>query len=404
MGVNENHKKNILLFSTLQPYPFWAGSENFWFDFVSEKMVRERFRFHLRLAESPITRKKAAELAASGADTSFYKHFNVNFARRNIYRAADMIRRKPRRTLPWYDEISSRKWDLVWFNVDGLGSLTELEYATTFCRNKGIGYWIVLQHGYEDFFLTSERDIESAKRVATGAKKFIFIAHRNRVSLERAIGQTLTNAFHSVNAISPEKLDLAAAVSRDRPVRTAGKARFFNLGRFSPKDKGQYLLLEVFSDSRWRHRDWELSFIGIDGFGKEYLGKLLSYYGIEDSRIEIVPHTSDVFAEIGSRDVLLMPSLAEGTPFAMIESMACARPAVGTTIGGIPELITDSKNGWLSRTTDIMDISDAVERMWLDRHRWPEMGDAARRQIEANFNETTTHVELLELLKEDTGL
>jgi len=402
--VPKKEKKTVLLFSTLQPYPFWAGSENFWFDFVLDERVNSLFRFSLRLADSPVTRAKAETLTASGAEVSFYKHFNVNFAQRNIYRLSDRIRRTETRTLPWYDAIKSGSWDLVWFSVDGLHSLLDLEYATGICGERGIPYWLELQHGYEDFFLTTGRDIEAASSIATEARRFIFIADRNRQSLERAIGTRLGNAFSSVNALPTSKIAEAGRVSKESPPNSNGTARFFNLGRFSPKDKGQHLVLEALSDDKWKERAWELSFIGIDDFGREYLERLIGFFGIDKAKIRIVPHTSDVFAEIAQRDVLLMPSLAEGTPFAMIESMACGRPAIGTPIGGIPELIRDGETGWLARTTNVADIAEALERAWANRGKWPAMGRAARQNVEAKYNEEKSFGELLELLKSDTGL
>lgn len=397
-------RKKILLFSTLQPYPFWAGSENFWFDFVLDGRVNSLFRFHLRLADSPVTRVRAETLVAAGAEVSFYRHFNVNFAQRNIYRLSDKIKRRSARTLPWYDAIKSGHWDLVWFSVDGLHSLLDLEYATGICREAGIPYWLELQHGYEDFFLTTSRDIETALAIATEARRFIFIADRNRRSLERAIGKRLENAFSAVNALPPAKIAEAVRVSKESPPNLNGTAHFFNLGRFSPKDKGQHLLLEALSGNKWSGRAWELGFIGIDDFGREYLEQLIGFFGIERSKIKIVPYTDHVFAEIARHDVLLMPSLAEGTPFAMIESMACGRPAVGTPVGGIPELIRDGETGWLARTTDVADIAEALERAWTDRERWRSMGCAARQNVEANYNEEKSFGELLELLKSDTGL
>ena len=117
--------------------------------------------------------------------------------------------------------------------------------------------------------------------------------------------------------------------------------------------------------------------------------------------MNFIEFTQDVYAEVGKRDVLVMPSLAEGTPFAMIESMAAGRPAVGTPVGGIPELIIDGETGWLSRTADVSDIADAMERMWDDRERWTSMGAAAREYVFENNNEAKTHGVLLKALSED---
>jgi len=402
--MRPNSKPKILLFSTLNPYPFWAGSETFWYDFVKDARVNARFRFQLVLADSPVTRAKTEPLAAAGVRTDFYKHFNVDFARRNFYRLADGIRKKATRTLPWYDKIAEEKPALVWFNVAALADLRELVYATRICKREKIPYWLILQHGTDNFFLTSESEIETVGEVATGAKKFIFIARKNRYSLERAIGQKLENAFHTVNALPAEKIAEAGKIAGSSPVGTGAAARFFNIGRYSPVDKAQYLLLEALAEDVWKTRNWELTFIGIDGFGKYYLEKMLDFYGLSREKIKILAHTRDVFAEIAKQDVLLMPSLAEGTPFAMIEAMACARPALGTPIGGIPELIIDRRTGWLAGSVDVSDIAESLEQVWQDRKRWREFGENAQKHVAENYNEEISFAELADVLAADIGL
>ena len=390
------------MFSTLNPYPFWAGSENFWFDFVSDKRANENFKFHLVLADSPVTRKKAEILFPLGITTSFFKHFNVSLAARNFYRLADKLGKRKFRSLPWYNEIKKNNYDLVWFNVAALTDLPDLYYAIQLCKKQKTPYWLLLQHGDEDFFLTSSKEIEMVTEIAESATKFIFIAKKNRHSLERAIGKKLSNAFHSVNALPVKKIEEAKRVSKNNLPAEQDEAKFFNLGRFSPKDKAQHLLLEAFSTDKWKSRDWVLTFIGISDFGKTYLEKLIEYYKLDRNKIKTISYTENVFAEILKHHVLLMPSLAEGTPFAMIESMACGRPALGTPIGGIPELILEKKTGWLTATTNIKDISDKLEEVWQERNKWTEYGLNAQKHIEENFNEGKSFVPLIDALADDT--
>jgi hypothetical protein len=156
--------------------------------------------------------------------------------------------------LPWYDVIRKEKCDLVWFNAAAMTDLGDLAYPTSICSELKLPYWIILQHRSENFYATSEQELESVRSVATGAKRFVLIAKRNRESLERAIAMCLENAFHSVNALSPEKLAVAAKVAADSPVGSSNQARFFSLGRFPPVDKGQHLLLEAFASDEWRTR------------------------------------------------------------------------------------------------------------------------------------------------------
>lgn len=390
----------ILLFSTLNPYPFWAGSENLWFDFVTDKRVGDAVTVHAVLADSPVTRNKAAIASKAAVTTSFYKHFNVSFARRNLYRVSDRIRKRSARTLPWYNEIEKGDYSLVWFNVAALHDLQDLSYAVSLCKKKGIPYWLILQHGYEDFFLSGQQEINIVTEVALGARRFVFIAQKNRQALERAIGQQLHNAYHTVNAIAASRITEAAQWADKNPVAVTGTADFFNLGRFSPKDKAQHLLLEALAGEQWKSRDWQLNFIGVTGFGKTQLERLIQFYGLNKEKIKVLPHTTNVFEEIVKNDVLLMPSLSEGTPFAMIESMACARPVLGTPVGGIPELITE-QTGWLSRSTGVADINDALEKAWQQRNQWQQMGKSGQQFIRENYNQQASFANLLATLIED---
>lgn len=395
-------KPKILLFSTLSPYPFWAGSEKYWFDLVTDPRTREQFEFHIRLADSPVTRKKAVELEAAGAKVKFYKHHNSHFWRRNLSKLRDRISRRRVRTLPWYDEIVRGNWDLVWFNVDGFANFRELEYPISICEGKKIPYWLMLQHGNEDFYLQSFADLQTYTYIAETAKRFVFVSERNRTSFERAICRKLTNSLLTRNGLTPETLEEAKNILASFPINSQKGARFFNLGRFSPLDKGQHLILESLSSEKWRGRDWQLSFVGLSEFGRDYLKNLSVYFGIESKRIDVVPFRHDVFEIIANNDILLMPSLSEGTPFAMIEAMACGRPAVGTPVGGIPELIIDGKTGWLARTTHVSDISEALERMWQDRRHWSVMGKNASDHVATENNYDTLFTTVLESLEADT--
>ena len=141
----------------------------------------------------------------------------------------------------------------------------------------------------------------------------------------------------------------------------------------------------------------------MNGYGGDYLKRLVSYFGIDDGKIETASFTEAVLDEIARNDVLLMPSLAEGTPYAMIESMACGRPAVGTPVGGIPELISEGETGWLARTVDTADVADALERMWANRGSWAAVGSTARERVATRNNEEHVYEELLEVLRLDTA-
>ncbi len=85
-------------------------------------------------------------------------------------------------------------------------------------------------------------------------------------------------------------------------------------------------------------------------------------------------------------DILLLPSKTEGMPWAILESMACAKPVIASNIGGIPEVIEDGKSGLLIKSDDPDSIAKAVQSLLHDNRKAIEMGECARRRIESNFS------------------
>ena len=60
-------------------------------------------------------------------------------------------------------------------------------------------------------------------------------------------------------------------------------------------------------------------------------------------------------------DVYILPSYNEGLPIAILEAMSYSHPVISTPIGGIPEVITNGKNGILVQPGKTQEIADAIK-------------------------------------------
>jgi teichuronic acid biosynthesis glycosyltransferase TuaC len=61
-------------------------------------------------------------------------------------------------------------------------------------------------------------------------------------------------------------------------------------------------------------------------------------------------------------DVLTLPSWAEGTPNVVLEALASGRRVVASSVGGIPDLITDAALGELVPARDVAALASALAR------------------------------------------
>jgi glycosyltransferase involved in cell wall biosynthesis len=79
---------------------------------------------------------------------------------------------------------------------------------------------------------------------------------------------------------------------------------------------------------------------------------------------------------------LLMSELYENNPLGVLESIASAKPVIGTDIGGIPELIQDDETGIIIRPGDHIALADAMESLLRDTTKAAQMGKKAHKKAD----------------------
>ena len=92
---------------------------------------------------------------------------------------------------------------------------------------------------------------------------------------------------------------------------------------------------------------------------EEELRKLVKELEIED-RVVMTGHRSDIPEIMGDLDVFLMTSKTEGLGTTVLDAFANRVPVVATRGGGIPEMIEDGVNGYLSEIGDYTTLARQV--------------------------------------------
>jgi glycosyltransferase involved in cell wall biosynthesis len=93
---------------------------------------------------------------------------------------------------------------------------------------------------------------------------------------------------------------------------------------------------------------------------------------------------ADIAAIAAAADAMILSSDNEGTPVALIEGAAAARPAVATRVGGVPEVVT-GETGRLVAAGDWRALGGAIAELAGDPGRAARMGAAARRHVASRY-------------------
>lgn len=110
-----------------------------------------------------------------------------------------------------------------------------------------------------------------------------------------------------------------------------------------------------------------------------------------DGSVRWIDHTDDIAGLFSASDVCVLPSRWE-EPFGrvLIEAMAVGTPALGSRVGGIPEVLTGEFEKFLFPAGDADALAALLERTVGWRIGDPGLGRRARAHIEKNFSLTKT--------------
>jgi L-malate glycosyltransferase len=107
------------------------------------------------------------------------------------------------------------------------------------------------------------------------------------------------------------------------------------------------------------------------------------------SRVHFLGFRADASALMRSLDVLVAPSLTEGSPLVTLEAMAAGVPVVASAVGGIPDQVRHDKEGLLVPPGDTHALGNALLALLRDPPRARRLGEAGRRRVASRFSHAT---------------
>jgi N-acetyl-alpha-D-glucosaminyl L-malate synthase BshA len=160
-----------------------------------------------------------------------------------------------------------------------------------------------------------------------------------------------------------------------------GEKLLIHLSNFRPVKRVQDCI-RILAEVR-RNVDARLLMVG-DGPERGAAEHLAAQLGVS-RHVEFLGKQNGVERLIRLADVLLMPSDMESFGLAALEAMACGVPAIGTRVGGVPELITDGEDGFLDTVGNVAGMSEKAARLLTEPALREQMGAAARRTATTRF-------------------
>lgn len=175
-----------------------------------------------------------------------------------------------------------------------------------------------------------------------------------------------------------------------------------SVGRLHPA-KGQMILLGAFRELLNQGLEIRLSIVG-DGEGRGALKEFIVAKGMSESvTLHGALNHPATRALLGTADLFVLPSFAEGVPVALMEAMSMEIACISTFVAGIPELIETGKEGLLVPPSSQPDLARAMATLVTDSALRAQLAKAGRAKVLSSYD-LYTNIETLSGVFEKYGL
>ena len=167
-----------------------------------------------------------------------------------------------------------------------------------------------------------------------------------------------------------------ANINQDLIENTVPKDKFIvsYMGRFSEEKCPQ-----KFVDIANKLRDHEDIYFLMLGNGPEYelVKEQISKLNL-NHKIYAPGFVEDNKPFLKASNLLIIPSKIEGIPIILMESLSLGVPVIAANVGGIPDVITDSYNGFVCNSGDINCFANSIVRVYSEKNLQTSLKENAR--------------------------
>ena len=136
-----------------------------------------------------------------------------------------------------------------------------------------------------------------------------------------------------------------------------------------------------------------------DGQEKERLMNFCSDNGLRD-KVIFSGYQNNIANVYQIMDLIVLPSFSEGLPNVILEAMAFKIPVIATSVGGVPEVITDGLNGLLVPPGNSDLMAEKIIELQGNKRESENIGENGYRSLYPRFSPEHRSDQILTLYEE----
>jgi L-malate glycosyltransferase len=188
----------------------------------------------------------------------------------------------------------------------------------------------------------------------------------------------------SYNGVDPANFHVLPGNERRRKPCVAGVSVVVGTVCVLRKEKRLDLLMRAFARVRIPCPGLKLVIVGSGPMQRE-IEALRDQLELGDDCV-IVPAQDEVASWMWSMDIFVTPSDSESFPNSLLEAMACGCCAIGSDVGGIPELIANGATGLLFPAGNCAALEQTLALAIADEELRKRLAEAAHTTVRARFS------------------
>lgn len=190
--------------------------------------------------------------------------------------------------------------------------------------------------------------------------------------------------------------DSAKKLTFDMQLKRAIEHKFVIsfIGRFS-EEKSPELFIEIANKLKG---DRGLHFVMAgDGALYETMSGLIDRYDLK-LKVSLLGYV-DTKTCLAASNLVILPSKIDGRPNAVLESLSMGIPVIASSVGGLPQIITNGSNGFLCQSGNAEDFVSRIQQIVADPTLYSQMRQAARDYAVNNLDISIAQAKYLEIFQ-----